>query len=142
MNAPNLVIYDDIQLYRTHYHRKYCHNPINTYDGIKIRFNKQQFDHCFFDSIHSKDDTFSQARAERIDWIEYALLDPKAELYVGYDKKKKKYINNRRVTVVSGNYVVVVQLGRDLRKGNFITAFLADSPRTLRKIRTSPRWSK
>jgi hypothetical protein len=41
------------------------------------------FDHCFFESTHSKDDTFSSRRAERINWIKAVLQDTNAELRQG-----------------------------------------------------------
>ncbi len=75
-----------------------------------------------------------------MDWIKAALQDPSADLYVGWDKNSKSYTRRRRVCVVSGNYVVVIAITGTAR-ANFITAYLADTPRTLQMIRKSPRWS-
>jgi hypothetical protein len=86
---PPLVHYDREDEYLSHYERVYCKGPIATFDGIEVRFRKGYFAHCFYESIHSKDDTFSKRRAERIDWIRAALQDPKAELRVGWDNEKR-----------------------------------------------------
>jgi hypothetical protein len=105
------------------------------------------FDHCFFESSRrdTNKDTFSIKRAERIDWIKKALQDPSSEKYVGWDRKKKRYNKKRRVAIVMGNYVVIIQLtGSD--KANFITAYLADTggskgwPAAIDLIRSGPKW--
>ena len=85
---------------------------MQTFDGIEVRFRKQHFDHCFFESVVTKDDTFSQRRAERIDWIKAALEDPNAELWVGWDNKRKRPANDRRVVIVVQNYVVIIRVYR------------------------------
>ena len=74
-----------------------------------------------------------------MDWIKAALQDPGAERYMGWDRKKKKHNPSRRVCVVKDNYVVVIALKK---KGgaDFITAYVADSGRTLNMIRKSPLW--
>lgn len=135
---PPLVTYGSVQDYRQHFYRVYCTRTIPTFDGYEVRFRKGQFDHCFFDSVITKDDTFSTARAERIDWIMTALQDPNAELRVGWDNKKKKATPNRRVTIVVGTYVVVVRLKKE-NKAEFVTAFDAE-PRTIQNIRSNPIW--
>jgi hypothetical protein len=40
-----------------------------------------------------------------------------------------------------GNYVVVIGLNRQRNKGRFITAYVADSGRTIKKIRNGPKWA-
>jgi hypothetical protein len=136
---PALVKYPSIGEYRKHYERVYCQGPVVTFDGIPVRFRKNTFDHAFFESTHSKDDTFSKKRAERIDWIKAALEDPHSERYVGWDNRRKRYDRRRRVTVVMGDYVVVIELTRK-DTALFRTAFVADSGRTLNLIRQSPCW--
>jgi len=136
---PALVKYPSIDEYRKHFERVYCQGPVLTFDGIPVRFRKNTFGHAFFESRHSKDDTFSQKRAERIDWIKAALEDPNSERYVGWDNRRKRYDRRRRVTVVMGDYVVVIELTRK-GKALFRTAFVADSGRTLNLIRQSPCW--
>ena len=107
---------------------------------------KRDFDHCFFESLLTKDDTFSKKRAERIDWIKATLEDPKSELYQGWDKKRKRYDRSRRVEVVMGYYVVVIKLtGKYI--ADFVTAFVAYTPArgknlsTIDKIRSNPKWT-
>ena len=111
----------------------YCQQSITTFDGILVIFRKKQFDHCFFESSSrdGKKDLFSQKRAERIDWIKAALLDPHGELYVGWDRKRKRYDKRRRVTIVMREYVVVIRL-KGLKTADFVTAYVADIPGTIR----------
>ena len=125
--------------YRTFFEAMYCRNPIQTFDRIEVRFRKRDFNHCFFESVKSKDDTFSLPRAERLLWIKAALQDPDSEKYIGWDRHKKRYDKNRRVTLVQKDYVVVIVLLGN-QKAEFITAYVADTPTTLAKIRSSPKW--
>ena len=82
---------------------------------------------------------FSIKRAKRIDWIKAALQDTDAELYVGWDGRRKRYDRRHRVTLVVGNYVVVIRLS-GIKKAQFVTAYVADSPSTLQKIKRNPKW--
>jgi hypothetical protein len=82
------------------------------------------FEHAFFESSNKRGskDVFSKNRAHRRDWIEDVLKDENAELYMGYDNKKKTNDNNRRVAIISeDNYVVIIQINKEL-KANFINA--------------------
>ena len=146
MEYPPLVKYDSAAKYRQHFENIYCRKPVVTFDGIQVRFRKRDFNHCFFDSIKSKDDTFSQLRAERIDWIKTTLEDPSSELHVGWDKRKKKYDSRRRVAIVMKNYVVVIAMKKSL-SADFRTTYLADTEplkgqnfSTLELIKLGPKW--
>lgn len=135
---PPFVHYQTEQEYQDHFERVYCHGPILTFDGLSVRFRKNQFSHCFFESVISRDDTFSPRRAERIDWVKAALEDRNAELRLGWDNRRKRVANDRRVAIVVQDYVVIVRIVRQPR-AEFVTAFVAGG-RTLRKIRTNPLW--
>jgi hypothetical protein len=111
-----------------------------TFDGIPVRFRKRDFYHAFFESKRAKDDSFSLTRAERMDWIKATLEDPDSERFIGWNNKSKRYDRKRRVAVVMGNYVVVIALSAR-GQGHFITAFVADSEKTLEKIRKGPKWA-
>lgn len=128
--------------YRQRFEATYCQGTIATFDGIEVRFRKSDFDHCFFESTQRNGikDQFSVKRSERIDWIKAALEDPDADLYVGWDKSRRRYDHRRRVCLVSGNYVVVIVITGNL-KADFITAYVADTGRSLRMIRASPIWN-
>ena len=76
-----------------------------------------------------------------MNWIKAALQDKNSELYKGWDKQQKRYDGNRRVAIVMGNYVVVIALIGD-SKANFVTAYVADTSRTLEKIKGGPKWQK
>ncbi|MCH7881311.1 MAG: hypothetical protein IIB69_07005 [Proteobacteria bacterium] len=136
---PSLVLYQAEQDYRQHFAQVYCRGTIKTFDGIEVRFRRQQFGHCFFESVNSKDDTFSPQRAERIDWIKAALQDSNAELRLGWDNKKKRAANDRRVVIVVGDYVVIIRIYGE-KKAEFVTAFVAGQ-RTIKQIRTNPIWT-
>jgi len=139
---PPLVHYETEQEYRSHFERVYCRGTLTCFDGIAVRFQKRDFDHCFFESS-TRDgvkDKFSTLRAERTDWIKGALQDDQADLFVGWDSTRRRYDHGRRVTLVMGNYVVVIRITGS-KKARFVTAFVADSPRTLNRIHASPRWT-
>jgi hypothetical protein len=141
VNMPPLKAFADSVECFEHYRKVYCSGPIPTFDGIMVRFRKEDFLHCFFESSNRDDqkDTFSTRRAERIDWIKAALQDPKAELFAGWDRKRKIHDRDRRVCVVSGDYVVIIAL-TDKDKAYIITAFVIDDPRVLESIKRSPKW--
>jgi hypothetical protein len=140
---PPLVHYETVQEYRVHFERVYCAGPVSCFDGIVLRFQKKDFDHCFFESGNRDGvkDTFSTLRAERIDWIKTALQDGDALLFVGWDRNKRRYDHDRRVALVMGNYVVVIRLMKDQKKARFVTAFVADSDRTLNRIKRGKKWT-
>lgn len=127
--------------YRTRFEILYCGKPVPTFDGIEVRFRKSDFDHCFFESTNRdrKKDEFSVLRAERLDWIKVALGDVNADRFVGWDRDRRTNDKNRRVTLVCINYVVVIEIMRNAT-ARFVTAYVADSPLTLQKIRQGPRW--
>lgn len=142
MTYAPLVKYATVDDYRLHFENKYCCHSLQTFDAISVRFIKTDFDHAFYESSGirgQKKDTFSFTRAERVDWIEKALLDASAELYQGWDKNRKVIDPTRRVAVVDGNYVVIIQIFKNGR-ARFITAYVADSYPTILKIKSSPKW--
>ncbi|PIR00067.1 MAG: hypothetical protein COV66_08175 [Nitrospinae bacterium CG11_big_fil_rev_8_21_14_0_20_45_15] len=142
MTTPKLIHYNTEQEYKKHYERVYCKKPIISFDSIPIVFRKNRFEHAFYESSQRNNikDQFSNNRAERIDWIIETLTNPKADLYCGWDKKKRKNDPNCRVSVVYGNYVVIVRLKRTQSglSGEFVTAYLADN--SIQKIRGNPKW--
>jgi len=139
--CPPLVCYRTTAEYRTHYEHVYCRGPITTFGGIAVRFRKSRFPHCFYESTRRNQikDAFSVQRAERIDWIKATLQNPNADLYVGWDGKKKRYDPSHRVALVVGNYIVVIRMSGK-QSAQFVTAYVADSPSTLAKIKGSPKW--
>lgn len=141
MDYPPHVAYVTEAEYRIHFERVYCQGPIETFDGIQVRFRKMQFDHAFFESKKTKDDTFSHTRAERIDWIKAALLDKGADLRIGWDNQIRRPARDRRVAIVKGNYVLIIRLVGDKKSAEFVTAFVADTE-TIQKIRKSSKWPR
>jgi len=146
---PPFVKYQKTEKYRAHFEALYCCGPIETFDGISVRFRKSDFDHAFYESSRrdGHKDEFSTIRAERIDWIKVALQDPESELYEGWDNKKKRHDKNRRVAIVMYNYVVIIALTGEGR-AVFKTAYVDRSIRapgqltTIDKIRSGPKWTQ
>lgn len=91
-------------------------------------------------------DLFSQKRAERMDWVQAALQDATADRYCGWDKDRRRYDRSRRVTVVMGDYVVVIAITSPTT-AEFVTAFVADTPgrpgrlSTIDQIKRGPKWT-
>lgn len=142
MPLPPLVKYNSEEEYKQHYIENYCNATIFTFDNIRVDFYPRQFHDAFFESsckLKKTKDIFSKKRAKRIDWIKYALQDSKAELHVGWDRKKKRIDPKRRVCIIAGDYVVVIQMKSQAR-AFFVTAFVADSLNTLREIRSMLKW--
>lgn len=142
---PPFVAYDTLKEYKNHFEETYCKTPTLTFDGIKVFFSKDKFEHAFFESTkrNGVKDTFSDERAKRIDWIKATLENPKADLYQGWDKDSKTYFPHRRVSVVFGDFAVIIGLSLNKSgelKGNFITCYEANN--SIGKIRTSPVWDK
>lgn len=149
MAYPPFVQYREAEEYRAHFETVYCRGPIETFDGIFVRFRKSDFDHAFYESSRrdGHKDKFSLVRAERVDWIKTALQDPESELYVGWDNRKKQEDKNRRVAIVMHNYVVIIAL-TGASQAVFKTAFVdrgfraPGRPTTIDVIRRGPKWTQ
>lgn len=142
-SVPNFITLPTPEDYKKYYVEKYCKKGLQTFDGIEVTFHEDRFDHAFYESsdkVNGNKDIFSVERAKRIDWIEYVLKNPNAELYVGWDKKRKTYDNSRRVAIITPeDYVVIIMITGN-KKGKFVTAYYADNSAI--KIRTAPIWSE
>lgn len=138
---PELVHLSTIEEYKKRFVDKYCKKELITFDGISVKFYEDQFEHAFYESSNKmkrNKDVFSIDRATRIDWIEYVLKNPKAELHLGWDRDKKIYNEDRRVAIISPeDYVVIIRLN-DNNKAKFITAYYADNSAS--EIRKMPLW--
>ena len=138
---PDLVYLSTIEEYKKYFAHKYCKNELITFDGISVKFYEDQFEHAFYESSNKKKrnkDVFSIDRATRIDFIEYVLKNPKAELYLGWDRDKKIFNKDRRVAIISPeDYVVIIRINRN-NKAKFITAYYADNSAS--EIRKMPLW--
>ena len=125
---------------------EYCRKVIKTHDGIRVHFYDSNFDHAFYESSvrngssnkPKSKDIFSSRRAARMMWIKDVLADKEAKMYVGYDSKAKGYTRSKRVSVVKGDYVVVIQLYKE-DQARFITAYVADN--SISKITSGPEWT-
>ena len=140
-DVPELLYLSTIDEYKKFYVNKYCKKELMTFDGISVKFYEDQFEHAFYESSNKKKrnkDIFSIDRATRMNWIEYVLKNPNAELHLGWDRDKKKYNSDRRVAILSPeDYVVVIRIYGD-RKAKFITAYYADNSAS--EIRKMPLW--
>jgi hypothetical protein len=143
MAYPPLKTFQDATECEQYYKIKYCAAKIISFDNIRVYFPSGSFRHAFYTSKSRRSpikDLFSYERAERIDWILMALQDVTAELFCGWDNKKKRIDGNRRVAVVVDNYVVVIQMTKP-EKAIFITAFVADQE-TIDSIKSGIPWKK
>jgi len=143
MAAPPKVVYGTEVEYRAHFVRVYCRGPIVTPDGIQVLFRKRDFDHCMYESspMLGRKVSFSRVRAERIDWIKATLENPAAELFQGWNSKKKRIEPTRRVAVVYEDFVVVVNVRKMADctfRAYFVTAYKAET--SISMIRSKPRW--
>lgn len=146
MDMPPLLNLENEAAYRAHFEAVYCRGPIMTFDGIAVRFRKSDFDHCCYKTKRGgyKKEVFCPIRGERIDWIKAALEDPSADLRVGWDNTRKRHLHNRRVAIVSGSYVVVIDILKGGKKAELVTTYVADSGpgETLSKIKRNPKWPR
>lgn len=122
---------------------EYCSQKIFTFDNIEVKFFPEMFDHCFYESANRKKkdkSILSLNRLEKIYWIKETLQDKDALLKQGWIKKNKSYTNSRRVTLVKGNYIVVILIFKK-NKARFITAYEVDNDENLEDIKSSPDWT-
>lgn len=144
MNRLELLKLNSKEQYKDYFVKNYCNKKIYTFSGILVKFYEDQFEHAFYESAnHQKIDKsiFSYERAERIEWIENVLKDRKTQLYIGWNRDKKKYNENRRVSIISPeDYVVILNIINE-NEEKFITAYLANIT-TARNIRKGPKWAK
>ncbi len=119
---PHLTSVDE---FREIWRDEYCAAPIETFDGVRVFCFEDMFDHVFFESadrIPGDKSILSLNRLEKILWIKAALKDPDAILKTGWDKSTKSYFDNRRISIVKGNYVVVIRFIGFL-KAKLVTAY-------------------
>ena len=124
---------------------EYCDKmkPISTYDGIVVSFYEHMFDHCFYESANKKlgdKSILSLNRLEKMLWIKDTLQDASALMKQGWDKSKKKYVNNRRVNFVKDGYIVVISINKAITKARFITAYEFQDEENKEKVKNSPDW--
>lgn len=140
---PSLLYLPNESAYEAYFKMKYCCGPVETFDGIRVWFSAYKFRHDFYESSNhdGNKDQFSYQRAERMNWIEATLKDSSAVLKQGWLKNENRYDSERRVALVKGNYVVVIAINqRNQKKAKFITAFVADTLKTLQEIQGAPAW--
>lgn len=143
MTYPPLLNHNSPEEYRKYFEENYCNQEIYTFDKIRVLFPRGAFDHAFYESSsrrEQKKDVFSTKRAERMPWIKIALSDASAELYFGWDNKRKCVVSDRRVAIVVRDYVVIIQT-KSADIAFFISAFIANQ-RALNMIRLNPKWQK
>lgn len=146
MSQPSFLILNTPREYREYYESNYQRGTVVTFDGVRIFFKPEKFGHAFYENSQHKagaKDVFSPERAKRMSWIKLTLEHPQSDLFKGWNKATKQYDDDRRVSVVFGDFVVVIQLSLKSDgslKGNFITCYVADN--SINKIRNSPKWDR
>jgi hypothetical protein len=124
----------------------YCDitKPIYTFDGILVKFYEDMFDHCFYESAKNKakdKSILSLNRLEKLFWIKDTLEDTTSLLKQGWDSEKKAYIADRRVTLVKGNYIVIISINKLRTQARFITAYEIQNQDKITQIQNSPNWT-
>ncbi len=143
---PALLSYETVAEYKTHYEKHYQRGTVVTFDGIRVYFKPQKFGHAFYENSQRRKgpkDEFSHERAQRMDWIKATLENRHAEIFKGWNKDKKVFEDDRRVSVIYQDFVVVIEISLNNNgelKGNFITCYVAD--KSIGKIKSSPKWDK
>lgn len=109
---PPLLTLPTPEDYKQHFVTQYCRAHIYTFDGIRIHFKPGCFEHAFFTSAgrqRGDKSVFDTHRAERMDWIAWALADPTATLRQAW--RGGWYDPTRRACVVGAvGYCVWVQI--------------------------------
>lgn len=121
----------------------YCNSPITTFDGIKVKFYSNMFDHAFFENynrIEKDKSILSLNRCEKMFWIKDTLEDSSAILKQGWISKTKTYDNNRRVALVKENYVVIILIYA-VKKARFISAYEINDDDNLKLFLGGPDWT-
>lgn len=146
MTAPPLLELDSAIAYREYYEQNYCRANIYTFDGIRVYFQPTKFGHAFYKNSQGKrgaKDEICPIRCQRMGWVKLTLENPNAQLFFGWNKDEKCLEETRRVSVVYGDFVVVVDFSLNLKgelKANFVTCYEAD--RSINVIKQSPIWDK
>ncbi len=107
MSVPPLLVLDTPKAYKDYYERHYCRGLVFTVDGVRVYFKPQKFGHAFYENSARRKgpkDEFSIVRAQRMSWIKLTLEHPEARLYQGWNKNKKCFEEDRRVSVVFEKY--------------------------------------
>lgn len=120
---------------------EYCKEEIETFDGVKVKFYEDMFDHCFYESDNRKKkdkSILSLNRLEKMLWIKDTLQDGTAILKKGWDTKEKEYYKDRRVAIVKNNYVVIIRF-TGLLKAKLVTAYQKSD---IENILNSPDFEK
>lgn len=137
MNLELLDLRDELE-YRKKFENLYCSGPLCTHDGIMVRFRREDFDHCCFETVNKKKTkTFSMNRAQRLHWIKIAIESETAKRYKGYNSKKKKVDPYRLVLLLGREHYAVILTLKPNRKAVFITAY-PTTTKTEEKIMNRP----
>ena len=122
----------------------YCDptNPIFTFDDVQVKFYEDMFDHAFYESDDwkKKDKSIlSHNRLEKMFWIKEALEDKDTIRKKGWSRETKSYSDNRRVTLVKGDYMVVIRFTKQ-NEAKFVTAYQNLNDDNLQLVLESPEW--
>ena len=100
--------------------------------------HKKNFLYILYENLYLKNKSTYQ-RQQKLNQSG-PFLSKDALLKQGWIKKNKSYTNSRRVTLVKGNYIVVILIFKK-NKARFITAYEIDNDENLEDIKSSPDWT-
>ena len=130
VSIPPLLNLADEDEYRKHFINTLCDQRIICHDGIRAFFERNTFDHAFFQSSNrdGNKDQFSLERAQRMDWITPTLQHPRTRRYRGWDGRLNTFSNDRRVEILFQTFVVIIKViekNDGTFKGRFVTCYNA-----------------
>lgn len=141
IDLPPLLQLRNEDDFETHFQQTYLMSEsIYTFDGIEVLFFERNFNHAFYtksDRNSIKKDMFSLERAQRMDWIKAVLKSSEFELY---RRIMRNGIIRRIALVPSERYAVIIQVEKNMKRANFVTAYVVESDVALGKMRSNPKW--
>lgn len=141
-NTPPPILHlTDEAAYEAHFVATLSSQHIATFDGLEVKFPRGAFNHAFFRSANrwAKDKSlFDIDRAQRMDWIAWALANPTCDLRQAWRSDQKKYDPTRRLCITPVDYCVWIQVPLN-KSPYFVTAFMPE-PKIILKLKGSPVW--
>ena len=137
---PLLVLADE-GWYRRAFEATYSDcSPLQTHDGMQVRFYPSDFDHAFFCDTDRHGNAippvFDRERGEHLHWIAACLSDPTLSSY----RRVMENGDVRRLILVPSEPYLVVLRGVIGPASRFCTAYVVKSASALSRIQGNPPW--
>lgn len=141
MTRPYLILPTDAD-YKLYWESVVCASPVTTVHGVKVFFQRNRFEHAFFESPMRngiKGTVCSTERVQRMSWIRAALTDPASDWRTGWNKSLGQADRSRAVCITDEDFVIVIGMhATDPARANFMSCYRADQ--SIGRIRCMPCW--